>query len=627
MRIATTKTFEEWLSADAKEFIEDIKHHKALYESNEENEYIASLGTLIQRLKNELFGETIIFEVDSYGTTKNNMLAVDAFVMEPTAEGGYKRCSNPLEPEKKWKMSSVISPKQFQEPLVKGALFEACYEIQLHQKHLDELLKIKLSTYRNVQESFLDHLSRLGNTLLAHATEEIFGTDVEKTISTKFYDRQDILEQEYISKYTQLEGQIQQLQEKEETYNQRLKELSEKQIQWMRLLDRIDRHMQLENDNEEEQEHQLYPWEPEKVVEMLQSLLYHNSEDDLVYDEVTIEMFLRALQTNTLVILSGPSGTGKSSLVMETANAIKGAKAKIIPIQSGWTDTQDLIGYFNPIDKSFVATPFMEALADAAREEEQDHLHLICLDEMNLAHVEHYFSEFLSIREQKKQYIQLYNKRFYLQAKEIIEHGDDSLNRDQLFAAQELIERYPYRFEIPKNVRFVGTINMDHTVKSLSPKVIDRSFVIEVDHIDAKEKVKIEKKLNENIKSGYIDVSLEQFDSFYHIKHAFEKEAQGLVDISHQLESITNASLNSRGKKQIGLYLDHVPKQKLTKSLLEKYYDQLILTKILPRIEVSKRDDQSMSILSNFHQSLLNYPRSAKKLGKMLENERIVRFW
>ncbi|WP_405141178.1 AAA family ATPase [Paenibacillus sp. FSL H7-0942] len=621
----TTKTFGEWLSADAKEFIEDIKRHKALYESNEDNAYIASVGTLVLRLKNELFGETIVFEVESYGTTKNNMLAVDAFVMEPTPEGGYRRCSNPLEPEKKWKMSSVISPKQFQEPLVKGALFEASYEIQLHQKHLDELLKIKLSTYRNVQESFLDHLNRLGNTLLAHATEEIFGNDVEKTISTKFFDRQDILDQEYISKYTKLESQFKQLQEKEETYNQRLKELSEKQIQWMQLLDKIDRHMQLENDNEEELEQQLYPWESEKAVEMLQSLLYHNSEDDLVYDEVTIEMFLRALQTNTLVILSGPSGTGKSSLVTGTANAIKGAKAKIIPIQSGWTDTQDLIGYFNPIDKSFVATPFMEALADAAREE--DHLHLICLDEMNLAHVEHYFSEFLSIREQKKQYIQLYNKRFYLQAKEIIEHGDDGLNREQLFAAQELIERFPYRFEIPQNVRFVGTINMDHTVKSLSPKVIDRSFVIEVDHIDAKEKVEIEKKLNENKKSGYIDVSLEQFDSFYHIKHAFEKEAQALVDISHQLESITNASLNSRGKKQIGLYLDHVPNQKLTKSLLEKYYDQLIMTKILPRIEVSQRDDQSMSIVSNFHQSLLNYPRSAKKLGKMLENKRIVRFW
>lgn len=112
----TTKTFGEWLSADAKEFIEDIKRHKALYESNEDNAYIASVGTLVLRLKNELFGETIVFEVESYGTTKNNMLAVDAFVMEPTPEGGYRRCSNPLEPEKSGKCHPLFHQNSFKSP-------------------------------------------------------------------------------------------------------------------------------------------------------------------------------------------------------------------------------------------------------------------------------------------------------------------------------------------------------------------------------------------------------------------------------------------------------------------------------------------------------------------------------
>lgn len=360
---------------------------------------------------------------------------------------------------------------------------------------------------------------------------------------------------------------------------------------------------------------------------MIQSLLYHNSDDDLVYDETVIEMFLRALQTNTLVVLSGPSGTGKTSLVMEMASAIKGSKAKIIPVQSGWSETQDLIGYFNPIDKSFVASPFMEALADAAQEGEQDRLHIICLDEMNLAHVEHYFSEFLSVREQKKPYIELYNRRFFLQAKELLANSDLNGSNEQLLIAKDLVERYPYRFEIPKNVRFVGTINMDHTVKSLSPKVIDRSFVIEIDHLDSKEKTKIEKKLKENKITGCIDVTLDQFSSVYHTENAFEKEAEGLIDISRRLEYIANAPLNSRGKKQILKYLDRVPKQKLTKSVLEKYYDQLIYSKLLPRIELSKRDEQGVTILQEFEKEIQLYPLSSKKFRKMLENERIVRFW
>ncbi len=59
----------------------------------------------------------------------------------------------------------------------------------------------------------------------------------------------------------------------------------------------------------------LHPWDAESNVEIMQRLLYHNSELKLYYDKNIIEMFLRALQTNTLVILSGPSGTGKSSLI------------------------------------------------------------------------------------------------------------------------------------------------------------------------------------------------------------------------------------------------------------------------------------------------------------------------
>ncbi|MEF3355417.1 AAA family ATPase [Paenibacillus sp. GYB006] len=629
--INTTKTFEEWLRTEAKETIEDVIMQKALYESNEENDYFASMEILIRKLKTEMFGDTITLAVDSYGITKSqkksDVLIVTAIVMEPTENGSYRACMNPVDPTNIWTVSSIISSERFHIPLIKGNLFEAEYEVQRHFKHIDNLLKFKLETYNGVQEILVEQLNRRGNKLLARAATELFGTDVETAIVAKFLENYGIMEQKYETEYAQLTNQYEQLEMDEVRYKERLQQLNEKQLQWNRILDRIDRNMRLEDDSEEDVPLQVHKWEPEKAVEMLQSIIYHNSEDDLLYDEMTIEMFFRALQTNTLVILSGPSGTGKSTLVTEMANAIKGAKVKIVPIQSGWTDTQDLIGYFNPVDKSFVASPFMEALADASLDEEKEHLHLICLDEMNLAHIEHYFSEFLSIREQKKQYISLYNKRFYQQAKELIENSDDSLPRDQQLAALELIERFPYRFEIPKNVRFIGTLNMDHTVKSLSPKVIDRSFVIEIDHLDTKEKVKLENKVKQRNISGNIDVSVEQLSSVYTVENAFLNEALVLIELSRRLELISNAPLNSRGFKQLTKYLDFVPKKKLTKQFLERYYDQLIMTKILPRIELSIRDEQGMNILRGFHEEINKYPRSAKKLARMLENKRIVRFW
>lgn len=618
-----TKTFDDWIKEDIHEELRQLKQH---FNTNQQKEFVTGIEVFTQRIKNELFGHTIVFAVDSFYTTKNDTLIVNAAVMEPMVDGSYKNCVHPLQPDSVWLVSSIIPKDRFQTLLTKGALFEAEYDVQKDPRHLYNIIKFDLQTYREVHETLVNCLNRLGNSLLARAAETLYGSDVEKVITTKFLEIYRTVEKEFETDWAVLSEKYKELEQEQSLYDQQLQQLNEKQQQWKRVLEKIDQYIRLEDEHSEEMDGEEFPWEPEKATEMLQYLLYHNSEDDLVYDEIVIEMFLRALQTNALVILSGPSGTGKSSLVTEIANAIKGAKARIIPVQSSWTDTQDLIGYFNPIDKSFVGTPFMEALADAAREEEKDNLHLICLDEMNLAHVEHYFSEFLSIREQKNPNIQLYNKRFFLKAKEMLDN-DSTLTTEQQLIAKELVERYPHKFQIPKNVRFIGTINMDQTVKSLSPKVIDRSFIIEIDHLDSKAKGSIEKKLNDKKMSGQIKVTVAQFESAYSAENVFEKEAQSLIDLSHRLDYIANAPLNSRGKKQILKYLDRVPKQKLTKTMIEKYYDQLIYSKVLPRIEISKRDEQGLAVLMEFQKEIGSYTRSARKLGKMLENERIIRYW
>ncbi|WP_158023579.1 McrB family protein [Domibacillus antri] len=422
--------------------------------------------------------------------SKTDAIIVNATVMEPTETGEYHPCPHPLQPGLNWSVSSIISEEKLSAVLVKGTLFEAAYEMQRDKRHLHNLIKFDLETYKDIQ-------------------------------------------------------------------------LTEKQIQWLKILGKIDRYINLAEDVKEEDDRPTHPWEPEKAVDTLQTLIYHKSEDDLIYDERVIENLLRAIQTNTMVVLSGPSGTGKSSIVSEFAHAIKNAKATFVPVQSGWTDTQDLLGYFNPMDQCFVPTPFMEALADAANDLEN--LHIICLDEMNLSHVEYYFSEFLSSRENKSSSIRLYSKRYFDIAEKRISSDQVDPESEEFLNAADLVNRYPYKFDIPPNVPFIGTMNMDHTVKSLSPKVIDRSFIIEIDHLDKKQKGQIEKKVQENVLTGCIVVNVETLSRFFTVENAFEKETQEIIDLSQQLDIIANAPLNSWGRKQIAAYLDRIPEQKMTK--------------------------------------------------------------
>ena len=109
-----------------------------------------------------------------------------------------------------------------------------------------------------------------------------------------------------------------------------------------------------------------------------------------------LAQFLLGLNTNQLIILHGAPGMGKTSFVSNIARAL-GFAYKIIPVRPNWIDNQDLTGYFNPVERRYYSTPFLDALCEA-KENPQKH-YLICLDEMNLAHVEYYFSDVLSSME------------------------------------------------------------------------------------------------------------------------------------------------------------------------------------------------------------------------------------
>jgi len=251
-----------------------------------------------------------------------------------------------------------------------------------------------------------------------------------------------------------------------------------------------------------------------EAITHIQHYLYGKN---IVYPRALLENFFALICTGDLIILSGLSGSGKTNLVKSFADAT-GNVAHIIAVKPNWTSSEDLTGYYNPLQRSYLTTPFLDAVIAAKRD--PDHLHIICLDEMNLARVEYYFADFLSALEEraKTPTIPLYSDEEagnvlsefrlfvetltnvaqglkldslgdFLKAEDVmrqlkkmlgIENGESML---QLHARLRRmvggVLSVPSRLKIPSNVRFVGAVNMDDTTHFLSPKVLDRAHVLQ----------------------------------------------------------------------------------------------------------------------------------------------------
>lgn len=242
-------------------------------------------------------------------------------------------------------------------------------------------------------------------------------------------------------------------------------------------------------------------------------------ERDILYPRHIIENFLTLIRTNDLIILAGDSGSGKTNLVQSFAKAIGGV-SKIIPVKPNWTSSEDLLGYYNPLEKKYLATPFLEALVEA--NQNPDVPYFICLDEMNLARVEYYFADFLSKLEERSEQptIQLYSddEAAHVLAElkgvvSIISNAQEKFSKNGIvdfvalmqdedinaemkrafgFSDKDSLIKYhgdirrmlagvlgtPSSITIPPNVRIIGAINIDETTHYLSPKILDRAHVM-----------------------------------------------------------------------------------------------------------------------------------------------------
>lgn len=179
----------------------------------------------------------------------------------------------------------------------------------------------------------------------------------------------------------------------------------------------------------------------------------------LIFSERTVKAFhtsLKVQDISALVILAGISGTGKSELPQAYADFI-GAPLVMLPVQPRWDSPQDLQGFYNYIEKKYKPTDLMHYLYQHQHQPNlKGRIVIVLLDEMNLARVEYYFSDFLSKLETRR------SKKTYLD----LEAGSLKLKDEQ---KQVLI---------PNEFLFVGTMNEDETTQSLSDKVLDRANIL-----------------------------------------------------------------------------------------------------------------------------------------------------
>ncbi|MDR0453608.1 MAG: hypothetical protein LBH05_02200 [Deferribacteraceae bacterium] len=257
----------------------------------------------------------------------------------------------------------------------------------------------------------------------------------------------------------------------------------------------------------------------------------------LFYSDDDIRAFLAGMAASRLIILEGMSGTGKSSLPRIFAKATSGFN-RLIPVESSWRDRNELIGYYNDFNKKFNAKSFTIELYRSGNERCIDIPTFIVLDEMNLARVEYYFSDFLAVLEEpdkEKWKIELVASDMRTLPLELPEKVKEKMRKESesVYSIWEKIEKsrkgelshetsddektklFEYlknlsgltgaknlidgrKIKITENIWFVGTANRDESTFEISDKVYDRAQIISLN------KRGVPESYNSSVKRMYI---------------------------------------------------------------------------------------------------------------------------
>ena len=393
--------------------------------------------------------------------------------------------------------------------------------------------------------------------------------------------------------------------------------------------------------------------------------------------------YMAAVKTKPFMILGGFSGTGKSLLVkrlafatcpcdgvLNTSETTPG-NYLLVSVKPNWHDATDITGFRSSVNKNYYVTDFMRFLVKAKLYEDKNVPFFVCLDEMNLAPVEEYFADFLSVIESRKKRTDgkivtdpivpasVFNDSDYADdfniflklgmvttnpvndvaefSSEIRKHGSES----DFFVNSWLVDELKRDgLTIPSNVIIIGTVNMDDTTNSFSRKVIDRAMTFEtiVETFDTtyfdcdvalnyvKNPYKGELFISDEVRAtqmldeGTFGLTDEEKKSIIAFINGINGDLEGSpFKISYRI--LNETILLYRSMKEIEDVLatdDSVASGSIDTSL-NTIFDDIVMQKILPRIEGDFEKCNKCLVALSQRAEKYDWPNSANKIEFMIE--------
>ena len=370
------------------------------------------------------------------------------------------------------------------------------------------------------------------------------------------------------------------------------------------------------------------------VKEAITQIKNYIASKGFTYNDGLIENFYLSLKSKPFVILAGTSGTGKTRLVRLFAEAID-AQYKMVPVRPDWSDSSDLFGHVD-LNGNFISGVILEFILDAYRHPNKPYI--LCLDEMNLARVEYYLSDFLSVIETRD-----------FTGERII--SDPLVSSEKYGSDIEARSKYG-EIGFPQNLYLVGTVNMDETTFPFSKKVLDRANTIEFNYVNLIPEV-----------SEYSDIEkLPVPNSFLKTKYLLlaqcREENEYIKSLSTELQKLNqilqkaNAHVGYRVRDEIVFYMLNNKETNLISE--DEAFDNEIMQKILPRIQGSSSaikdmlcelfkefagdydgfqidsNDTASKMLGKIQKEGARYPKSAEKTAFMVrrfEEDGFTSYW
>lgn len=362
------------------------------------------------------------------------------------------------------------------------------------------------------------------------------------------------------------------------------------------------------------------------------------------FSKEVLQNYYVSLRSKPFVILAGISGTGKSQIVKLFADAIN-AKYKLIPVRPDWTDSSDIFGHLNLQGNQFINDSVIKFILEANRNLNKPYF--LCLDEMNLARVEYYFADFLSIIETRH----WDNKHQHIVSDPLVQ---DIFNQYKNVHPEEKATS----IYISDNLYVIGTVNMDESTFPFSKKVLDRANTIEFNEVDISITPDFWEQNNEN--KTPINVSNSDLRSQYLLpidievnKHEQAEKICTELNTINDILSKANLNIGYRVRNEILFYCLYTPRD--NNSDFKPALDKAIMQKLLPRIQGSGKQlkDMFRNLLCHFcgvirsndeiigmsdqdfdgminANEIQNYAISCKKLKEMLrrlKDDGYTAFW